>query len=242
MTPEELERNLANGKIQLDYWLDTEPVDSADVVMFRRYYGTAYKCALGCDFRTHDQVAARAHPHGIKMLPGTGIPERDTVTAAIWNSVEKMPDKAIFYDTDDLLIRGGVKKWNGLWPDIEASEVLSRRMAQRADAMSVSTPMLARHYSVVNSRIRVIRNAVNPDLYVSDQPRPEGNLPRLLFYGNGAKLRDYAGYPDVRTQKMVGGYPKAAVDEIKYKLHSVFLGSEDRNASVLRRYFTELHC
>ena len=44
--------------------------------------------------------------------------------------------------------------------------------------MTVSTPLLAKRYARFNDTIRVIRNAVIPEMYVQNTDRPPGDLPR----------------------------------------------------------------
>jgi hypothetical protein len=201
--------------------VDTSPLDWADVLMFRRFYGTSYQCARGCDFRTHDVAEAAKHPHGIKMA-GPNVPAVDAITGLVWDAVETS-DKPVVYDADDDLL-SPAPRWNGLWPDMDAAQPLVRRMVKRADLVTVSTPVLAQRFGRLNPRVRVVRNAIDASLYVATTPRPEGKA-RVVYYGNSGRLRDLVGYPDV-SGRWRGGYPLAALRDHRQSAHTVFLGSE----------------
>jgi hypothetical protein len=150
---------------------------------------------------------------------------RDTITPAVWEVVERMHDgPAIVYDTDDLLI-GGAPRWNSLCGEIEAAEGMVKRMTRRADLVSCSTPMLARHLAPLNPNVRVIRNAVDASMYTAVAPRPEGDRARVVLYGNLAKLRDWAGHPS------------KAVADYRHRVRTVWLGAERGEV----RGFDEVH-
>jgi len=115
-------------------------------------------------------------------------------------------------------------------------------MAKRADIVTVSTPTLARYFRALSNNVRVVRNSINPNLYGATTPRPEGDKPRLLYYAQAVRLRDYAGYPDDATGKWNGGYARAAVSDHKRDLRTVFMGAEnDWERSLCRKYFDEVH-
>jgi glycosyltransferase involved in cell wall biosynthesis len=191
LPPSELLGMLDRGDARLDCNVDLEPIEWADVILFRRYY--------------------RA--------------DHDLVTAALWDVVESRTDKGIVYDVDDLLL-GPAPSWNSLAPEMTAAEGMVKRMARRADLLTVSTPTLARRFGRLNPNVRVVRNAVDASLYVPTEPRPEGERSRVVYYGNSSRMRDYAGYPDL-SGKWSGGYPKAAVQDHRQRLHTIFLGAEN---------------
>jgi glycosyltransferase involved in cell wall biosynthesis len=240
LPPAEVERMIREGSITVDIHIDTDDLKWCDVVMFRRYYNTFYRCALEhCEFRTHDEIEARAHPHGIRMFQ-PNIPARDGLTAAVWTIAAQQQDKGILYETDDLLTRASSSRWNGMWPDMEIEEPLVSEMARRADLVTVSTPRLAKYMSVLNPRTVVIRNAVNPALYTPTEPRPDDAHPRLVYYGGIVRMRDYAGYPDPLTNKWSGGYPARAVSELGSALHTIFLGAKPEQVEILRPFFNDV--
>ncbi|MGD0121096.1 MAG: glycosyltransferase [Candidatus Limnocylindrales bacterium] len=151
---------------------------------------------------------------------------RDLITRALWDVAESLTDApAIVYDTDDLLL-GPAPRWNGLWADMEAAEPMVRRMARRADLVTVSTPTLARHFGRLNPNLRVIRNAIDPELYVPTEPRPEGERTRVLLYGNVVRLRDFLGYPS------------QAVADYRHRVRVCYLGAERNEVGGL---FDEAH-
>lgn len=220
------------GKMEFD----TTDTEWADVVMFRRYYNTAFACKQSadlsvCTFRSRDRAEAEAHPHGYT--------DQDGITREMWPAFRDHWNGGIVYETDDN--HWEIKPWNGYYGDVILERDLIRDMAMRADILTVSTPVLARSYGYYNPRIRVIRNAIDPDLYVKDTPRPEGDKPRLVYYGSTARLRDYMGATDELTHKWVGGYAQRAVDAHRDKLTRVFLGTNPGTEQIIDRMFDEQH-
>lgn len=223
------------GKMELD----TTDTDWADVIVFRRYYNTAMKCASmekaedrfsdgGCGFLTQDPAAAAQHVHGAKA--------QDDITRAIWPAVRDTWTGAIVYETDDN--HWQIKKWNGFYNDVLLERDLIADMTRRADLVTVATPILASEYGKYNQRIRVIRNAIDPDLYVKDTPHPGGDKPRLVYYGSTARMRDYMGYPDERG-KWEGGYARRAVDAHAHLLNRVFVGVNPGTEHLIDKAFDE---
>lgn len=237
------------GDLRLDLEVDPEPLEWADVIVFRRYYNTSYRCVEPfCEFVTKDIPTARAHQHRIKMR-SYGVPDIDNTTYTLWPLAAAQTDKAIIYETDDNLLIPQTMKWNGYWPEIEAEGDHIREMARRADLVTVSTPALAREMKRLNPRTVVIRNAINPDLYAPTNDPIESDLARVLYYGNVARMRDYAGYVEPgkfsgpRTWKFGGGAPAQAVEAQRGKFHRIFLGIDpDREdqAKAVGKYFDEL--
>lgn len=213
--------------------LDTTDLDWADVLVYRRYYNTALRCGEQggkCNFLTQDGALAAAHEHGWKR--------QDDITRTLWPMVRDHWDGALIYETDD--DHFAIKPWNGYYGDVKMEHDMIADMARRADLLTASTPILAARYSRFNPRTRVIRNAVDPDLYAKTSPRREGRDPRLVYYGSTARMRDYAGYPDERG-KWIGGYSRAAVDEVKarYGLQRVFLGTNPQTEHIIGAMFDE---
>ncbi len=217
---------------------DTSDADWADVVVFRRYYNTAYKCATasidngafieGCRFITNDLAEANRHPHGSKP--------QDSITRLMWPAFRDHWTGGIIYETDDN--HWEIQPWNGYYPDVVIERDLIRDMTVRADLVTVATPALARQYGKYNDRVRVIRNAIDPDLYVKDTPRPAGDKPRLVYYGSTARMRDYAGTRDGRG-RWEGGYARAAVDANAHLLTRVFLGTNPGSEHLIDLMFDE---
>ena len=98
---------------------------------------------------------------------------------------------------------------------MEAAKPLVRRMAKRADLLTVSTPVLARRFGRLNQNVRVVRNAVDASLYTATEPSPIGEKVRVVYYGNASRMRDYEGYPS------------AAVRDLGKSVRTVFLGAQN---------------
>ena len=223
------------GEWHLKYDLDFEPIEWADVILFRRYYNTALKCAHG-DLLTRDLAAADEHGR----QTGHQMRRQDDITRTMWPAIAAKTDTAVMYETDDLHLGVGVQKWNGYWIDIEQEKDLIGEMVRRADLVTVSTPRLVRTYGQFNERIRVIRNAIDPSLYTTALPRPDtGDLVRLLYYGNTARLRDYAGKHATGQEKDGPGYAYLTVEEMKHRLHRIFIGTSPGTEGVIGSIFEE---
>lgn len=215
--------------------LDKAEIEWADVVMFRRYYNTTRQCALDksdtkCGFLTFDAVEAAQHEHGTIA--------QDGITRYLWPLFRDSWSGGIVYETDDDHFK--IKQWNGYYKSVVMERDLISDMARRADVVTVSTPALIDTYGKFNANTRVIRNAIDPTLYVKDTERPEGDKARLVYYGATARLRDYAGFPDSRG-KWQGGYARAAVQAEVNRLHRVFLGVTPGSEATVAQFFDELH-
>lgn len=224
----------ANGKMEVDL----SDLEWADVVMFRRYYNTAMKCAMdrgtgpdgeGCGFITQDAKQAAQHPHGVKR--------QDDITRFMWQAIRDHWDGAIVYETDDN--HWEIRPWNGYYPDVVAERDLIADMARRADLVTVSTPALVSYYGRFNDRIRVVRNAVDPDLYVRSKPRGTYDRQRLVYYGSTARLRDYAGKFATGNPKDGDGFAYRAVEAHRERLTRVFIGTNKGTESIIGRIFDE---
>jgi hypothetical protein len=241
MTGPEIDAKVKSGEWQALGQIDTAPIEWADVIVFRRYYNTSLKCVEECGFVTHDVQAARAHAHPVRP--------QDFVTREMWPAIRDRTDKAIVYETDDLHLGIGVRKWNGYYNEVNLERDLIADMVRRADLVTVSTPILGRTYSQWNPRIRVIRNAIDPALYTTDTERPSGDLARLLYYGNTARMRDYVGACRSCGVSLLscycgqyrreGGFAGLAVEEFKRQLHRIFVGTSPGTEDVMGHYFEE---
>jgi glycosyltransferase involved in cell wall biosynthesis len=217
--------------------LDTSDLEWADVLVLRRYYNTAYKCATSvdnefavgaCRFMTTDEGEAAKHEHGYRY--------QDNITRLLWPLIRDAWTGAIIYETDDN--HWQIKDWNGYYSDVIVERDLIADMTRRADLVTVSTPALVPWYGKYNNNIRVIRNAIDPDLYVRDKPRGSYEKPRLVYYGSTARLRDYAGYFTDRG-KHEGGYARWAVESQGDKITRVFLGTNEGTEHVVEQLFDE---
>lgn len=217
--------------------LDVEPIEWADVVMFRRYYNTALKCGLytspekpGCGYTTQNEAEAAQHEHGYKR--------QDDITRAIWPVFRDNWTGGIVYETDDDHWR--IKPWNGYYNDVLAERDLIADMARRADIVTVATPALIESYGRYNKNVRVVRNAIDPGLYVKDTERPDDPNVRLVYYGSTARLRDYAGrYVTGNREKDGGGYALEAVQAHRHLLTRVFLGTNEKTQHIVDAFFDE---
>jgi glycosyltransferase involved in cell wall biosynthesis len=236
LSMDRFQAGIHSGEYTAKYQVNATDLEWCDVIMFRRYYNTFYACAR-CEFRTHAEQEARAHPHPLKMIGP--MPARDELTPVVWEMAARQRNKGILYETDDLLLQAHTIKWNGIWPDVAMEEPRIRAMARRADLLTVSTPALARHMLPLNPRTRVIRNSVDPSLYVPNQPRPDGDKVRVAYYGSTVRMRDYAGYGNEITGKFEGGYPILAVRDYQKYLRTIFIGSQPQFEAVLRPLFDE---
>jgi len=210
---------------------DTSDVDWADVVVFRRYYNTTISCKdEACPFVTFSYQEAMQHEHGWK--------ERDLITRLLWPTFQYANHgKAIVYETDD--DHFNIRPWNGYIKDVIPEYEMIEAMAKRADLLTTSTNTIARRYARFNDNIRVIKNAIDPELYKPTVERPAGDKPRVVYYGSTARLRDYAGYPEGPRNKIAGGYAGKAVTDLSKELQTVFVGTNPGTESVVAQFFQE---
>lgn len=193
--------------------VDLSPIEWADVLVFRRWYGTVHACD-DCDFAAPDAAELAGHLRVSGHTPVT----RDRVIRSLLGSIERDPSvlggRAVVYELDDDLL--SAQPWLGFYRRIQGDLDLIERFARRADLTTVTTPTLATRLRGYNSAVRVIRNAVMPEWYESPGngagPRPLS----FLYYGVAARLRDYA-------------ICRYAVDETARKAGAprIWLGSDD---------------
>lgn len=211
--------------------VNAEDIDWADVVVFRRYYNTTLACEnKDCSFVTFNYAEAAAHEHGPAK-------ERDLLTRLLWPTFKYAAHgKAIVYETDD--DHFNIRPWNGYIKDIIPEQPLIEEMAKRADLVTTSTNVIGKRYARFNDNIRVIRNAIDPELYKATTKRQDGK-PRVVYYGSTARMRDYMGWIET-GKKAQGGYCAKAVQDLRSELVPVFLGVNQGTEWQVEGVFDEL--
>jgi hypothetical protein len=174
--------------------VDTSPIDWADVVLFRRWYGTVRACE-DCDFAGRDDASLAQHLRTRGHRPA----DRDFIVRSLLAAIERDPavlkGRATVYELDDNLL--APQPWLGFYNRIQGDLDLIDRFARRSDLVTVTTPVLASALGRRNSAVRVIRNAVAPERYVASAAPDPGKPLTFLYYGVGARARDYAICQDV---------------------------------------------
>jgi hypothetical protein len=174
--------------------VDTSPIEWADVIVFRRWYGTVPACE-DCDFAARDEAGLVRHLQARGHRPA----DRDFIVRSLLGSIERDPavlkGRAMVYELDDNLL--APQPWLGFYNRMQGDLDLIDRFARRADLVTVTTPVLATALGRHNAAIRVIRNAVDPRRYVAPSPAPPQKPLTFLYYGVGARARDYAICQDV---------------------------------------------
>jgi Glycosyl transferases group 1/Glycosyl transferase family 2 len=167
--------------------IDLAPIEWADVLVFRRWYGTIVGCEE-CDFVALD--AARLDRHC--QATGHQPIHRDRIIRPLLAEIERnravLRGRAVVYEIDDDLL--STEPWVGFYGRLQGDMDLVQRLARLADLVTVTTPTLAGKMLHINSAVRVIRNAVAPEWYEapSADPRPLS----FLYYGVASRLHDYA--------------------------------------------------
>ena len=167
--------------------VDTSPMEWADVLLFRRWYGTVFACE-DCDYAAPSAAMLQAHA----QATGHAVVFRDRIIRSLLTSIETDPavmrGRAMVYELDDNLL--ATQPWLNFHVRLQGDLDLVDRFARRADLMTVSTPALATAFARHNSQIRVIRNAIAPERYAA--PADAGPRPlSFLYYGSGSRYRDY---------------------------------------------------
>ena len=196
--------------------IDRAPIDWADVIVFRRWYGLSPACN-DCDTTATTEAAIGSHCATTGHTPN--FPDR--IVSRLLGLFERQPEllrgRAVVYETDDDLLAS--QPWVGFFRRLQPDRGLVERLARRADLVTVTTPVLAGSLGRFNDEVRVIRNAIDLSWYAEPPtgPAPEGE-PRVLYYGAGVRVRDYAICRD-------------AIDEAKRRnpgLRRVWLGEAER--------------
>ena len=192
--------------------VDLSPIEWADVVVFRRWYGTVHACE-DCDFAAPN--AAEMQAHGEQTGHEKVVPDR--VVRSLLSGIEAgrgiLKGRAMLYEIDDDLL--SPQPWLAFHNRIQGDLDLIDRLARAADLVTVTTPVLAARLARHNRAIRVVRNAVVPEWYDHPDSHGERDL-SFLYYGVAARLRDYAICRD-------------AVDSVAATTGAkrIWLGSED---------------
>jgi hypothetical protein len=168
--------------------VDLSPIEWADVLVFRRWYGTVHACD-NCDYAAPDANTLASHCRERGHTPVA----RDRIIRDLLASIESdravLRGRAMIYELDDDLLAH--QPWLGSYRRIQGDLDLIERFARSADLVTATTPILAHRMRRLNDSVRVIRNAVNPEWYEA----PAGELtPRplsFLYYGSAPRLRDY---------------------------------------------------
>lgn len=205
------EEALRDGAFEIDH----SDLDWADVIVFRRYYFTAFACdasdaasLVEADMIEHARVSGHHYRRPL-----------ETLLRPIWARLLKDPSflagRAIVYETDDHIL--ATPTWFGSAVAVAEHDMV-RSMLRLADLVTVSTPTLERMAKPYNDSVRLIRNAIEPDWYPdrASVPERQGD-PRILFYGVPQRLRDYSVCRD-------------AVDEVTRSTpgaRRVWLGGDD---------------
>ena len=169
--------------------IDTSPLEWADVLVFRRWYGTVHACE-DCDYAAPDEATLAGHTEAT----GHAAVARDHIVRILLSSIEAdrtvLGGRAIVYELDDDLL--SPQPWLGFYRRMAGDRDLIERFARVADLVTVATPTLAASLRPFNAAVRVIRNAVVPEWY-GPPPADLGSRPlSFLYYGAGARYRDYA--------------------------------------------------
>lgn len=197
-------------------WADRAAIEWADVVVFRRAEQTHHLC-FDCSFVTLTRDEALSHTR----LTGHEIQHAaNEFLRPLWTALEAEPrllgGRALVYETDDDLLR--IPRWNGNRRSLMPEASLIEAMLRRADLVTVSTPVLAERVRLRAPRVRIIRNAIDPNLASGASPEPglEGE-PRVLHYGNLSRIVYYE-------------VCREALEEVKRRrptLRRVWLGAPD---------------
>ena len=169
--------------------IDTAPLEWAEVLVFRRWYGTVHACE-DCDTVASDEAALARHAAATGHAPVV----RDRIVRVLLAAIEAdrsiLAGRAVVYELDDDLL--SPQPWLGFYRRLAGDRDLIERFARVADLVTVATPTVAASLRPLNAAVRVIRNAVVPEWYGS-APEDPGNRPlSFLYYGVGARCRDYA--------------------------------------------------
>ena len=169
--------------------IDLSPLEWADVLVFRRWYGTVCACE-DCDYVAPDETTLAGHAAAGGHAPA--VPDR--IVRVLLSAIEKdrsiLRGRALVYEVDDDLL--AAQPWSGFDRRLAGDRDLIERFARVADLVTVSTPAVAASFERFNASVRVIRNAVKPELY---GPAPADVALRPLsfvYYGVGARYRDYS--------------------------------------------------
>lgn len=170
--------------------VDLSEVARAQAVLFARWSNTHTACTeCGAACNGPDGLAAHAQSSGHATL--TMDPLLRLTVPALLTNAKLRSSCAVVYDLDDDVFHQ--PDWAGHAAGLARELDLIELLIRAADLVTVSTPVLQTVLQPMTSRIHVVRNAVEPELYRApeDQAAPPSN-PRVLFYGADVRQRDYA--------------------------------------------------
>jgi hypothetical protein len=208
--------------------LDLEAVAWADVVVWSADWGSFWPrhTCLDCAWHSWERLAAE-EDEAAEQHRASGHRTRPVNADfdEVWPLVEKT--KPIVVDFDDLLTEP-MPWWVGAREATNPARI--RDVMRGATLLTASTSNLARVGRKYNANVRMIRNAIDPSQYVPKLARPDTPT-RLVYYGQGPRLRDYLGEPLTPGEKP--SYCRAAVEE--HDLRRVFLGSDRQKVDAVGR-------
>lgn len=229
--PSALTRDVDRAVHERRATIDLSPLAWADVVVFRRWYGTAHAC-LDCD-----TVARRAEQLWLHLrATGHRAAGHDIHARVLFDTLADsrgaLQGAAVLYDTDDDLL--GEPGPPGLTARLGAERRDVRSLLALADLVTASTPVLAERLApYARAEVRVVRNALDPAWYEGIPPdvaaAADPGALRIVYHGPASRMRDYAvaraavdetaaAVPGVRRVWLgAGGDPAAgaAVDEAR---------------------------
>ncbi len=169
--------------------IDLSPIEWADVIVFRRWYGTVHACE-DCDYVAPTAEILQKHAD----TQSHRIVTRDRIVRSLLTSIEKdrtiLRGRGMVYELDDDLLSPQPRL--GFYRRIQGDLDLIERFARCADLVTVTTPILASRLGRYNPAVRVIRNAVVPEWYVPPGNDAEPRPLTFLYYGVGARYHEYA--------------------------------------------------
>lgn len=169
--------------------VDRAPIDWADVIVFRRWYGTTAACN-DCDTVQGGRAGVAAHCAATLHMPNHPDRLLPLLLETLGRHRDLLRGRAIVYEMDDNLLADA--PWHPFNRRLRADRPSIERMLRLADLVTVATPTLAAMASTYNTTVRVVRNAVDPTWYADHLtgPEPEGD-PRIVYTGTTARIRDY---------------------------------------------------
>ena len=206
-----------------------------DVLLFSRWSNTRPACTeCGQDCGDPDGLERHRRETGHASL---GVdPLLRMVAAGLLVNPALRSKCAVVYDLDDDLFHQPA--WAGHAAGLARELELVELFVRTADLVTVSTPELARRMAPLAARVQVVRNAVEPEMYVAEDAGvsgaegpdgaagpggagPDGDAStRLIFYGADVRQRDYevcrAAVDGAAAESAARGKP----------IHRVWLGSD----------------
>ena len=205
-----------------------DALTGADVVLFSRWSNTRPACTeCGLDCGDPEGLERHAQKAGHSSL-GVDPLLRLVATELLANPALRSRC-AVVYDLDDDLFRQ--PEWVGHSAGLARELDLVELFTRTADLVTASTPVLAGRLAPLAANVLVVRNAIEPAMYLPSDAA--GSLParergdpaapaetRFVFYGADVRRRDYA---------LCRGAVDATVADLEARGtrgHRIWLGSE----------------